>query len=76
MTVIDETVMAVPPEEVRVAAGEPPDAKSVPVTTTEVAPTATLTLDVAVTVGTGRIVPTVTAAPLEIEYMVTTAVIV
>lgn len=74
-TVTLDTVMEVPPEEVTVAAGEPLASKLVPVTTTEVAPTA-MTVEVAATVGMGRTVLTVTAEPLETEYMVTTAVMV
>lgn len=68
-----DTVMEVPPEVVRVTAGVPPEAKLEPVTTTDVDPTATFVPDAAVTVGYGRTVPTTTAEPEPMVYMVTVA---
>lgn len=73
VTLTLDTVMVAPPEVVNVAAGVPPDAKFVPVTTRLVEPTATLTLDVEDTVGMGRMVATPTAEPLDTPYIVTIA---
>lgn len=56
-----------------VTAGDPPDAKSVPVTTTAVAPAATGVLVVAVTVGIGLTVQIAVGALLAMLCMVTAA---
>lgn len=68
-----DTVIVDPPLAVAVAAGEPADAKFVPVTTIEVAPVAIFVELVAVTVGMGRMVATVTAVPLDTPYIDTVA---
>lgn len=72
-TVVVLSVIEVPPDDVKVTTGEPPDAKLDPANDNVVAPTAKFTDAAAVTVGMGRTVPTTTAAPLDTPYMVTTA---
>lgn len=75
LTVTPATGIFAPPDAVSVTAGLPDASKLVPAIEMLVAPAA-YTVELAVTVGMGRIVPTTTALPLVRPYIVTTAKIV